>query len=328
MTKLYTRTGDHGETALYGGTRISKDDLRVSCYGTIDELNSMIGVAYSLIKNKEIKKILNTIQNNLFLLAAEIASDKNGLEKLREVVDNSEILYLEEIIDKFQKRVGDINGFTIPGKNTSSSILHVARTITRRAERLTVKLSKQITIRSTVIKYLNRLSDLLYILAIIEAKSQVIDKIKDKVIKRINSRFDKNLLNLEIAKKMARGAENKAREIGVAIVFSVVDSGGNLLLLHRMNNTMLASIDISINKAYTAVALRIPTNEVMSLVQPGKELYGIQNTDNRIITFGGGFPLKLNGEIIGGIGISGGTVEQDVEIGLESIKVFELEKGG
>lgn len=122
-------------------------------------------------------------------------------------------------------------------------------------------------------------------------------------------------LNLETAKKMIEKAEKKATEIKVPMVITVVDNGGNLLACHRMDQSLIASIDISQNKAWTAVALQMPTSQLYDVTQPGGELFGINTTNNgRIVVFGGGIPIKNGDRIIGGIGVSGGTVAEDTEV--------------
>lgn len=120
--------------------------------------------------------------------------------------------------------------------------------------------------------------------------------------------------NLDLALELIVAAKKKATEIGVPMVIAVVDAGGNLVALQRMGEALLVSIDIAINKAYTAVAVKIPTHELAKVAQPGQPLFGIHNADGgRVVIFGGGFPLKLNNEIIGGIGVSGGSVEEDIQ---------------
>ncbi|TFH50098.1 MAG: heme-binding protein [Lysobacterales bacterium] len=120
-------------------------------------------------------------------------------------------------------------------------------------------------------------------------------------------------LTLDFALDLIAAAQEKAKEIGVPMVIAVVDAGGNLVAQHRMDDALLVSIDISLNKAYTAVAVKLPTNELAPLAHPGGPLFGISNADRgRVVVFGGGIPLKHNDAIIGGIGVSGGTVEQDI----------------
>jgi len=120
-------------------------------------------------------------------------------------------------------------------------------------------------------------------------------------------------IQLDRALELIAAARKKAEEIGVPVVIAVVDRGGNLLALQRMEEALLVSIDIAVNKAYTAVAVKIATHELAKLAQPGQPLFGIHNADGgRIVIFGGGFPLERGDEIIGGIGVSGGSVEQDM----------------
>lgn len=122
-------------------------------------------------------------------------------------------------------------------------------------------------------------------------------------------------ITLEASKKMGAAAIKKAQEMNVPVVFSVVDNGGNLLYLERMDDAFVTSIDIAINKAFSAWALKTGTNEMSEVVLPGQSLYGLNTTNNcRIITFGGGFPIIVDGEIVGAVGVSGGTVEEDMAI--------------
>lgn len=121
-------------------------------------------------------------------------------------------------------------------------------------------------------------------------------------------------MNLDAALELIAAARSKSTEIGVPMVIAVLDAGANLIALQRMDDALLVSIDIALNKAYTAIALKLPTHELAPLAQPGQPLFGIHNADGgRIVIFGGGFPLKYGDKIIGGIGVSGGSVEQDIE---------------
>lgn len=120
-------------------------------------------------------------------------------------------------------------------------------------------------------------------------------------------------IDLAKALKMIDTAQEKAESIGVPMVIAVVDEGGNLVAQHRMDGALIASISISFDKAYTAVAVKLPTHQLGELAQPGQPLYGIQNCVNgRMVVFGGGYPIVHEGEIIGGIGVSGGSVEEDM----------------
>lgn len=326
---IYTRKGDKGETGLLGGSRIAKDSLKVSCYGTLDEANAALGVARSLIENEEIKEIIYEIQKRIFIVGGELASDDKGQNILQNKVNAEDIARFEKIIDDFAEKLGPLHEFIIPGETTASAQLHFARSVVRRAERLIVELNRATPVRQEIIQYVNRLSDTIFMLARAEAHSTMVKKVKDKVLETLEARNHKtNNLTLEMACKMAESAEAKAKELGVPIVFSVVDSGGNLVLLHRMEDSLLGSLDISPNKAYTAVALKMATHELVPAIQPGEELYGIQlSNQNKIVTFGGGYPLKAGSEIIGGIGVSGGTVTEDMTIASAALNVFNQERG-
>ncbi len=129
-------------------------------------------------------------------------------------------------------------------------------------------------------------------------------------------------LNLTMARKMADAAEKKAGEIGVPMFISLVDKGARLILTHRMEEALLVSNAISRDKAYTAAALKLPTDVAATVAQPGAPLYGLQQVD-RMIIFGGGFPLRLNGKVIGGIGVSGGSVEEDMEVASAGVAAYE-----
>ena len=176
--KIYTKTGDSGETSLYGGTRISKASIRVESYGTIDELNSFIGVAKSLIEDDNIIYQLKKIQFDLFTLGSESATptDKlklaNGNSRLSLMIGDAEIKELEQWIDDMDGKLEALKFFILPGGGKAATSLHVARTVCRRAERYLIYLNEIEGVRSELIKYLNRLSDYLFVLARYVSKLQ------------------------------------------------------------------------------------------------------------------------------------------------------------
>lgn len=131
-------------------------------------------------------------------------------------------------------------------------------------------------------------------------------------------------INLEVAKQLIDGAEKEAQKLGVQMVISVVDEGGNLIAIHRMDDAWLASIDVSQNKAWTSVALKMPTSNLAEATVPNAELYGLNTTNNgRIVVFGGGFPLEKDGKVVGGVGVSGSSVDHDVQVSQAAVNVFE-----
>ena len=163
LNKIYTKTGDKGSTRLGDGKRVDKNSLRVDAYGSVDEANAAIGL--SILKtNIKIKKILKIIQNDLFDLGADLCvPDKKNIQKLE--ITKDRIDYIEEKIDNFNKQLSSLDSFILPGGSEPATYLHIARTITRRAERKIVALSKKEKVNPVTIIYLNRLSDLLFVLA-------------------------------------------------------------------------------------------------------------------------------------------------------------------
>lgn len=165
---ISTRTGDNGETSFATGERIKKDDPRIETYGTLDELNSIIGIALTHINEENTKKILDRIQHDLFTLGAELASmtPKNEELQLRlPKVTPQHVLDLEKEINELEKKLPTQKTFLIPNGTPASCHLHFTRTVCRRAERLSVTLSRTYTMNPNILRYLNRLSDLLYLLA-------------------------------------------------------------------------------------------------------------------------------------------------------------------
>ena len=163
LNKIYTKIGDKGSTQLGDGKMVNKDSLRVDAYGSVDEANATIGLSI-LRTNIKIKKILKIVQNDLFDLGADLClPDKKNTQKLK--ITKDRVDYIEEKIDNFNKELSSLNSFILPGGSESSTYLHIARTVTRRAERKIVTLSKKEKINPITIIYLNRLSDLLFVLA-------------------------------------------------------------------------------------------------------------------------------------------------------------------
>lgn len=161
--KIYTKTGDKGKTSLFGGERVDKDDIRVECYGTVDELNSILGLTVTEVTDGEIKKTLQQIQNDLFTLAGELATPSK--KEFVSPINQNQIDFLENQIDFFEEKLPQLKQFILPGGSKGAALLHVARSVCRRSERLVVKLSKNNVISENIIIYLNRLSDLLFVLA-------------------------------------------------------------------------------------------------------------------------------------------------------------------
>lgn len=173
---IYTKTGDKGTTSLFDNKRVSKDDIRVESYGTIDELVSFLGLAKNYIDDEEIYNIIQGVQNKLFTVASNLATEDQSKVKYR--IKEEDIKYLEDHIDEYMGRLDDPTGFIIPGSGKKSGYLHVCRTICRRAERRIITLEGYSSVDPLVIKYVNRLSDLIYALARFLEEEEIAVKFK------------------------------------------------------------------------------------------------------------------------------------------------------
>lgn len=173
--KIYTKTGDKGDTGLIDGSRISKSDLRIIAYGVVDEANSHIGLIISNIEKNsifdDVKKILLNVQQDLFVLGAELANP-NTLKDDNMLVKTEMISTIEKYIDKFDSELAPLSNFILPGGSIESSLLHICRTVVRRAEISVVALAKEQKINQEILTYLNRISDLFFVLARVTNKRQ------------------------------------------------------------------------------------------------------------------------------------------------------------
>ena len=390
MPHVYTRTGDKGGTGLFGGSRVPKQSLRVEAYGTVDEANAALGAAKAMLPAGQWRRRVHDVQQRLFVLAAELASDPEGTAILANKINTGDITDLEHLIDDCLAVTGPQREFVVPGRDDRSGAFHQARTVVRRAERRVLTLAETEPVRPELIKYLNRLSDAVYSLArlaetwrdeeierivrdavakVLGTPSKQVEPDRDEGAVRVETtRQPKNRPNpghhgfdtassqseqagstnftraklaqpdgeppgerstpapsrgrtparrfdLAAAKRIAERAEARSAELGVPVVIAAADAGGNLMLLHRIEGALLASIEIAINKAWSAVAFQAPTATLGPLASGDGPLPGLADTNSgRVVLFGGGVPVHVDGELAGAIGISGGTAEQDVDI--------------
>lgn len=161
--KIYTKTGDTGETGLFGGGRVPKDALRVQAYGTVDECNAVLGVARAAGLDAELDALLAQVQNQLFVVGADLATPGEHPNTAR--VGDEEVGFLEQSIDQLEDELEPLRQFILPGGGAGAAGLHLARTVCRRAERLAVSLSHEEPLSPALLEYLNRLSDFLFVAA-------------------------------------------------------------------------------------------------------------------------------------------------------------------
>ncbi len=176
-SKLYTRTGDAGLTSLIGGVRVAKNSPRLEAYGTVDELNSHIGLVNARTTDPDIRAMLTWIQHRLFDIGSCLACDPDSDFAMPAGIDEEAILRLEHAIDAIDSRVPSVNRFVLPGGSVESAETHIARTVARRAERRILTLAGQSEVPSEIIRFINRLSDYLFVLARFNNVNQNVDEI-------------------------------------------------------------------------------------------------------------------------------------------------------
>ena len=178
--KIYTKTGDKGQTSLVGGTRVSKTELRIEAYGTVDELNSYVGLVRDQAVNNGRKDILKEIQDRLFTIGSILASEPEQTKKRIPDLHESDIELLEKEMDRMDESLEPMRFFILPGGHQSVSFGHLARTVCRRAERVVLRLAEESEVNDLVIRYLNRLSDYLFVLCRIMIRELNIEEISWK----------------------------------------------------------------------------------------------------------------------------------------------------
>ncbi|AER65952.1 ATP/cobalamin adenosyltransferase [Thermovirga lienii DSM 17291] len=335
--RIYTRQGDRGETHLADGSKVSKDHPAIVLNGHIDKAVSVLGAARSTAP-EVLKEEIKALQEMLMSLMAFVARGSKeyelpGVESLESKIDSIQERYpfdcYSKVLDVFNK-----GKFVVPGESLCESLLHVARTVVREAERYALQAAKKQALDERLVPFLNRLSDYICVLAIAAVFEDFVSRITQIVMRELAKYGNFNLnktgggagtmyskgMNLDLALKFVDAATKRASEIGVPMVIAVVDESGVLTAYSRMDGALLVSCDLAIKKAKTAVSLRMPTDKVAELVQPGKPLYGLQS-DSNLCCFGGGFPIKKDGKVIGAIGVSGGSVEEDMDVAQYALSV-------
>lgn len=331
---IYTKNGDKGTTDLVRTKNVSKSDDRIGLVGTIDELTSHIGVVKTMLTDGETVRMLEKIQETLITVMAGVADPYN-----REYhINDDKTQLLEEEIDRMEGLFDRPKKFILPGGTRLSAETDVARTVARRAERALASVGVKFGADTGAKKYMNRLADYLYVLARYEdaknsGKAEESHKTEQKNRGESENRMEENRntsvseaviqevmkrmgiqgkITLESAKRLIEKIEKEAVRQGKKAVIAVCGPDGNPIAVHVMDGAFLVSFDVAMKKAYTSVAVKMSTKELSVLAQPGQTFYGVDKMDGgKIVIFGGGVPLKVGDTIIGGLGVSGGTGEED-----------------
>ena len=323
--------GDDGKSTLSSELKISKSDPRFAFLGALDELSAAIYAYKSALGGDlslETDKILETLKR----ISDGVYSPRNA--SFSDAA--KDVSYLEERINRDQKR-------DYAPKTEVACKANIARAIARRAEREAVRTNERFAVSKDTIKYLNRLSDYLRSLTIrldgensSAANAAMVNTaaseksgyktpepteesgIVAEVVKRI---MEQRVLSLETAKKIIEEIEKESKNRGKKAVICVCNEQGNPIAVHVMDGAFLISFDVAVKKAYTAVALKMPTLKLNELVKSGQTFYGLQNLD-KVMTIGGGVPLYRNGILVGGLGVSGGTGEEDDSLARFGADIF------
>ncbi|WP_418418081.1 cob(I)yrinic acid a,c-diamide adenosyltransferase [Blautia sp.] len=326
---IYTKGGDRGTTSLVRTKNVSKSDDRIQLVGTIDELTSHLGLVKTMIKDEETIRQLEKIQRILITVMAGVADPYNKEYKLEEHEEE----FLEQEIDRMEGLFQRPKEFILPGQCRLSAELDIARTVSRRAERALAAVSVKFGADNGAKIFMNRLADYLYVLARYtdakmdkpaseagndrkEEKSMEQNQnpaASEAVIQEVLKRMGvQGRITLDSAKRLIEKIEEEAKRRGKKAVIAICGPEGNPVAVHVMDGAFLVSFDVATKKAYTSVAVKMSTMELSKLAQPGETFYGVDKMDNgKIVIFAGGVPLKVGDTIIGGLGISGGTGEED-----------------
>jgi len=302
--KLYTREGDSGRSGTKTRRNIPKDSPVFELIGTLDECSGQLGLARMKMP-QALSPIVDELRESLSALSDEMAGEGRFATAER-------VSRLEKAIDSLMEQ---------PLMQTEAPLIiseggaamDVARAVARRAERKAVAMSTVGGVTREAMAWLNRVSDLM------EALARLCDRTQSVSAPSTQGGVVPSAVSGDgfcaAATTLCAAVIARAREEGLRVVTAVCDAGANLVCLMRDDEAYIASIDVAMGKAYTSASLKMDTEEVGRLTQPGAPFYGLQQTNQgRIVTFGGGVPLLVNGQLVGSLGVSGGSADQDAAL--------------
>ena len=283
--------------------------LEKSIFNHIDEAINLIKKLDKFIDNQDFSNILKELSKKFLLI-----KDKKNV--------SFETKNIENCILKYSNILSLNDEYKTPEENEEVLIAYLLYIIIKKIQRRFLLLSKSRRIKLELINYINKSRDFLHIVYKFIQEKVMVKYVMELVSEKLSSIDMDNNLSLEKARKIIRAGEKKAKEMNIAAVFAVVNPEGNLIIEERMDNAILVSIEVAYKKAYTAAALKLNTEDLTALVQPGAMFYGLQS-DPKYIVFGGGMLLKVDGKIVGAVGVSGGSAQEDMEIAKACVKAFE-----
>ena len=283
--------------------------LEKSIFNHIDEAINLIKKLDKFIDNQDFSNILKELSKKFLLI-----KDKKNV--------SFETKNIENCILKYSNTLSLNDEYKIPEENEEVLIAYLLYIIIKKIQRRFTMLSKNREIKLELMNYINKSRDFSHIVYKSLQEKIMIKYVVELISEKLSSIDIDNNLSLEKARKIIRAGEKKAKEMNLPAVFAIVNSEGNLIIEERMDNAILVSIDVAYKKAYTAAALKLNTEDLTALVQPGAMFYGLQS-DPKYIVFGGGMLLKVDGKIVGAVGVSGGSAQEDMEIARACVNAFE-----
>ena len=283
--------------------------LEKSIFNHIDEAINLIKKLDKFIDNQDFSNILKELSKKFLLI-----KDKKNV--------SFETKNIENCILKYSNTLSLNDEYKIPEENEEVLVAYLLYIIIKKIQRRFTMLSKNREIKLELMNYINKSRDFSHIVYKSLQEKIMIKYVVELISEKLSSIDIDNSLSLEKARKIIRAGEKKAKEMNLPAVFAIVNSEGNLIIEERMDNAILVSIDVAYKKAYTAAALKLNTEDLTALVQPGAMFYGLQS-DPKYIVFGGGMLLKVDGKIVGAVGVSGGSAQEDMEIARACVKAFE-----
>ena len=304
LIKSFIEKSDFDENIIFSVD--TKTNLEKSIFNNIEEAIILIKKLDKFIDNQDFSNILKELSKKFLLI-----KDRKNTSFETKNIENCTL--------KYSNILSLSDEYKIPEENEEVLIAYLLYIIIKKIQRRFTLLSKSKEIKLELINYIDKSRDFFHVVYKFIQEKIMIKYVIELISEKLSS--TENNLSLEKARKIIRAGEKKAKEMNLSAVFAVVNSEGNLIIEERMDNAILVSVEVAYKKAYTAAALKLNTQDLTALVQPGAMFYGLQS-DPKYIVFGGGMLLKVDGKIVGAIGVSGGSAQEDMEIAKACVNAF------
>ena len=304
LIKSFIEKSDFDENIIFSVD--TNTNLEKSIFNNIEEAIILIKKLDKFIDNQDFSNILKELSKKFLLI-----KDRKNTSFETKNIENCTL--------KYSNILSLSDEYKIPEENEEVLIAYLLYIIIKKIQRRFTLLSKSKEIKLELIKYIDKSRDFFHVVYKFIQEKIMIKYVIELISEKLSS--TENNLSLEKARKIIRAGEKKAKEMNLSAVFAVVNSEGNLIIEEKMDNAILVSVEVAYKKAYTAAALKLNTQDLTALIQPGAMFYGLQS-DPKYIVFGGGMLLKVDGKIVGAIGVSGGSAQEDIEIAKACVEAF------